>query len=238
MVVGKNGVKWIWLTGWIGITGVLLTIVSDIILLGRPTHAMRFLERGPQAMEGLSILRIVLGTYLGVFVLPFQLGGLYPIYAGLKPHGGKMPFFVVFSLAYALIMGVAFHGAYVFIGTGYNTLFALGNGFLPMTEMITLYTMYWRILVGLMGIGFIPGSLGFSWVILKGRTLFPKWMAAISPLWILFYLFPVVFILPAPVGGYIAPSYINLSTGIFILISLIMVLKAINSKKETSTFCE
>jgi len=65
----------------------------------------------------------------------------------------------------------------------------------------------------------LASSVLYAYLIKKGKTLYPKWMALFNPIFILIILFPALFILPYPIGGYIAPAYFNISTFIFFCIS-------------------
>ena len=112
----KEAKRVFWL-GLIGIVSVLVTIISDFILIGKPNSAYGFLLLGTESMWDIPMWRIAVGTFVGVFVLPFQVLGLVSIYYGLKPAGKMIQRSIVGISAHALIMGVAFHMAYALIGS-------------------------------------------------------------------------------------------------------------------------
>jgi hypothetical protein len=69
--------------GFIGILGILITIISDFFLIGKPNSAYEFLWLGTESMAEIAPWRITFGTILGVLALPFQALGIVPVYYGL-----------------------------------------------------------------------------------------------------------------------------------------------------------
>ena len=201
--------------GTVGFIGVLLTIISDFILIGRPSNAYTFLKLGTQSMADMSQWRITVGAFLGIIVLPFQILGLMPLYHGLKPAGRILPLIVVITTAHTLIMGIAFHISYAFIGSGWKLYYNADLGNIITTEIVTRFDFYWKLLVIIMFVELLFSSIIYVVIIMKGSTIYPKWMALLNPLCVLIILFPFVFILPAPIGGFIAPAYLNITTLVF-----------------------
>jgi len=210
--------------GLIGIIGALLTVISDLILIGRPNSAYSFLKLGTESMRDIAHWRITFGVFIGVLVLPFQIAGLIPLYYGLKPSGKIMPLIVAITNAHALIMGVAFHISYAFIGSGWKLYYEMGPVKIS-SDIIKRFDFYWMVIVVIMLIELLFSSTIHAIIIMKGKTLYPKWMAILNPLCILLFIFPLIFIIPAPIGGFIAPAYFNLSTMIFFIFSTAIIYK-------------
>ena len=76
--------------------------MSDVILLGRPVSGYAFLKLGTESMAELAQWRIIVGTFTGVFALPFQIAGILPLYFGLKPAGTRMAAAATIIAVYAL----------------------------------------------------------------------------------------------------------------------------------------
>lgn len=203
----------------LGITSVLITILSDFILIGKPNSAYSFLKLGTESMWDISATRIAVGAFIGVVVLPFQLLGLVPVYFALKPAGKVLPLMAVIINAHTLLMGVAFHISYAFIGSGW-ALHHQEEVQSVTSGLIARFGSYWWILAIIMLIELSFCSAVFIITVLKGNTLFPKWMAVFNPIGVLAITFPFIFILPYPIGGYIAPAYLNISTMIFFIVTL------------------
>lgn len=217
--------------GLVGIIGVLITIISDLILLGRPNNALSFLqmEMGTESMADLAQWRITLGAFIGVVVLPFQIAGLISVFYGLKPSGRVLPLVVVITNTHALIMGVAFHISYAFIGSGWKLYYATGSENKISSELVKQFNFYWKVLVIIMLSEILFSSIVFVSLILTGKSLYPKWMAILNPLCVLLFMFPIVFIIPAPVGGFIAPTYMNISTMVFFIFSTGVIYKKLKN---------
>lgn len=217
--------KFVLIMGLIGITGVLLTIISDFILIGRPSSSNAFFKLGTESMAHLSQWRITVGAFLGIIVIPIQIVGLTTIYYGLKSAGRIKAIIIVVTTAHTLMMAVAFHTSYAFIASGWNLYYELGARDLIAEKMISRFGLYWMIIIIIMAVELILSSAYFVFLILKGNTLYPKWMALFNPLCVLLYMYPVVLIAPKPIGGFIAPAFLNLATLVFFILSTITVYK-------------
>jgi hypothetical protein len=204
--------------GLIGIVSVLITIISDIILIGKPSPAYDFLLYGTESMWDIPTLRIAVGAFVGVVALPFQLLGLVPVYYSLKTSGKALSTITIIPCAHALLMGVAFHISYAFSGSGWK-LNHCPEATQITTELMQQYDHYWTILMVIMIAEILFGSVIYSVIVAKGKTLYPRWMAIFSPASVVAFTLPLVFLIPYPIGGYIAPACLNISTLIFFVLT-------------------
>ena len=215
-----------------GLIAVLVTMISDFILLGRPSNAYGFFNLGTETMTDIAQGRITAGVFIGVFALPFQIAGLISVYHGLKPSGKVMPLIVVITNAHALTMGVAFHMSYAYIASGWKLFDKAGSGNSIAAEMIKRFDFYWKMIILIMLTEILFSSIIYSLLILKGNTLYPKWMAILNPLCVTLLMLPVLLLLPAPVGGFIAPAYLNISTMVYLSFSTIIIYKRLKEHSE------
>ncbi|MBH1940185.1 hypothetical protein I5677_04655 [Mobilitalea sibirica] len=207
--------------GLIGILGMLITIISDFILLAKPTDAYTFFKMGTETMADISSWRITVGTFLGVIVLPIQILGLIPLYYALKPAGKVQSRIVFFISAHALMMGVGFHTAYAYMGSGWRLYHNVVTDKDLVLDLMHRYDFYWRIIIIIMMSELIVSSILYVIILLKGKSMFPKWMALLNPVFIMALVLPLIAVLPAPVGGYVAPAVLNISTLVFVSIIMI-----------------
>jgi hypothetical protein len=219
------------LLGLVGIFSVFVTIISDLILLGRPDTAYSFFELGTESMAGIAQWRITTGTFIGVFMLPFQIAGLISIYHGLKSSGKLLPALVVLADAHALIMGVAFHASYAFIASGWKLFYTTGPENLNMSEIMQKFDFYWKLIIVIMLAELIFSSTIFVLLVMSGKTMYPKWMALLNPLCVILAMFLVIPPIPAPVGGYVGPTTLNMATLIFFIISTIVIYKRLKRQE-------
>lgn len=226
--------------GTIGILAVFFTIISDVILLGQPDSAYSFFAYPTECMAEISPWRITAGVFIGVFMLPFQLAGLAPLYYGLKPLGRKIQLLTVITSGHALTMGIAFHMSYAFMASGWKLLYATmpwkqtaaapENDLLKeapwndsAASMMKSFDFYWKLLIVIMLSELIFCSCFFAITVLSGKTFFPKWMAAFNPLFIIGVMFAIISLIPSPMGGFIAPTILNTSNFTFFILSTVII---------------
>lgn len=205
--------------GLVGIIGALLTTVSDFILLGTPNSAYTYFKLGTESMSFLSQWRITIGTFLGILALPLQIAGLITIYFGLKPGGKIMSLVVVFTMTHASIMGVAFHMSYAFIGSGWKLSYAINTKNMVAFDMMNKFIYYWKLLLIIMAIELTLSSIFYVLLILRRDTLYPKWMAIFNPSCVIFYIYFIILQIPYPIGGFMAPAFLNLAALTFLTLS-------------------
>jgi hypothetical protein len=204
--------------GWIGIISVLITIISDFILLGKSSSAFDYLVNGTETMWDIPTYRITMGTFIGVIILPFQVMGLIPVYYALKPAGKIISAVILIINAHALMMGVAFHISYAYIGSAWKLNHLVATKDITL-ELIKQYDIYWTILIVTIAAEILVSSVIYSVVIAKGKTLYPQWMAIFSPAIVVVCTLALVVLIPSPLGGYFAPAFLNISTFVFFLLA-------------------
>lgn len=219
--------KFILKLGLIGITGVLITIISDFILIGKPSAAYGFLLNGTESMWDIPTYRITVGVFVGVVALPFQLLGLVPVYYALKYSRKALAAITVITYVHALLMGIAFHMSYAFIGSGWK-LNHRPDATQITSELMQQYDLYWTILMVIMITEILLCSVIYAVIVAKGKTLYPRWMAIFSPASVVAFTLPIVFLLPYPIGGYIAPACLNITTLVFFILTQTVMYRRLN----------
>lgn len=207
----------------ISILAVILTIVSDFILLGRPSSSYSFFKLGTESMALIPMWRITLGTFLGIMVIPLQGFGLIAVYYSLKNGGKIKALTAVLTIFHASSMAVAFHMSYAYIASGWQLFYQAGKSNLLITQLLNRFNYFWTLLLIIIAIEIAIGSAIYSWMIIKKNTLYPKWMALYNPAFTLMYTYLIILLMPYPIGGYLAPAFLNISTLIFMIISLFVI---------------
>lgn len=216
--IGKLSLK-------ISILAIIITIISDFILIGRPNSSYAFFKLGTESMALFPMWRITLGTFVGIIAIPFQSLGLISVYYGLKNGGKIKALTAVLLLFHALSMAVAFHMSYAYIAGGHNLLYKAGSLNVYVKEMISKFDYYWTLILIIVGVEITISSAIYSWLIIKKNTLYPKWMAMFNPVLILIYTFLIILTVPYPLGGYLAPAFLNIATLIFMTLSFLTIKK-------------
>lgn len=219
--------------GFMGCIGVLITIISDLILLGKPGSAYDFLISGTETMWDISTDRITAGTFIGVVALPFQLLGLVPVYYALKPAGKVWPTVAIIPCAHAFMMGIAFHMSYAFIGSAWK-LNHQADAAQMTADLMNQYDLYWTLLIVIMAVEILFFSVIYSILVAKGNTLFPRWIAFFNPMSVAAITMPIIFIIPYPVGGYIGPACLNISNLTFFVLTQVALHRKFKTALGTS----
>jgi hypothetical protein len=214
--------------GLAGIAGTILTIISDLILIGRPVSGYNYFRLGTELMAGIPQWRITIGAFLGILVLPLQILGLASLYYGMLRAGKIVTYCTFFLMAHALIMGVAFHTSYAFMGTGWKLHNELGLSNTASSGMISTFLGYWKTLIIVMFAETMLSSGIFAFCVAKGYTLYPLWMSILNPFCIFLFMFLLVLAIPAPVGGFAGSVYLNMSSLLFLILSMVIVYRRVN----------
>lgn len=209
--------------GFIGIIAVCVTVVSDVILLGQPTGGYAYFMNPTACMAVIPPWRIMAGVLIGILMLPFQLAGLAPVYYAMQPAGRRKQLLALIPAAHALMLGIAFHMAHAFIAEGWRLSYSFSPANAAVDAMAKGFDLYWFLLLALMLAEMLLCSGVLAVSVWMGRTRFPKWVAVCNPLCVLGVVFLVLLALPAPVGGYVAPTIMNTTSLIYMTLSLRLV---------------
>lgn len=95
-------------------------------------------------------------------------------------------------------------------------------------SLLEKYSLLMETLVQLLRIIVLAISALFVTAILKGKTLYPWWMAWFSPVLVLAVVFLTFFVMPS-VGNYLAPNAMNITHIVVFTASLI----ALKNKQPT-----
>jgi hypothetical protein len=128
-------------------------------------------------------------------------------------------------MAYGFMIGA------VWIGSRANVAFLVnamsGDA---LASALGLYELRYESLLTLVRIAVLIFSGIFVWLILSGRSAYPRWMAILNPILLIIASF-VVYLLAPGVGKYLMPIALNVAFFIVFSVSTLMV---ISSKKEES----
>lgn len=199
--------------GYLGLLGAILVGIGEFYLhysanVLTTKGVFNFFEFVP--MENLKI-----GHFIAILGIPFYFAGYLHIYRMLK-SGNETLARTVLTLGF-----IAFSVGGVWIGSrGYlGSLVHLKSEmpFETYSKIITNYNSFLEILVRVLRVVIACLSIAFSWAILKGGTLYQKYMAFFNPIIILVSLVIIGMALPQ-IGKYFLPILMNITH--FVLFSL------------------
>jgi len=156
--------------------------------------------------------RLLFGHFAGVTGILLEILGFWGVAVGLSRHSLRQWFIAVSSVAYAV--GAAFHAMFASIGLALQ--FAAQSG-ASAAFTSGLATAIWPAHHGLGAItlvGIALQSILFSWSVALGKSTYPRWLAACSPLPIVL-LFAIVARFAPSTRLVLLPAGINLANCVF-----------------------
>jgi len=185
------GFSYLNIFGLFAITGAILYAIGDVLLLagkanleGHPRlKKFEKLLSDTEKMADLSPTRLAWGALIGVFSTPLILLGIWQTYQGLNNDAVWINLTILGLFGCASIIGAFVHGSFYYLGEYVQALDKVDNdsqeviaGMLERHKKILMIT-YVPLLI------FIAiASILFSLQVGLGTTMFPVWMAAITPL--------------------------------------------------------
>ena len=161
------------IAGVLGTVGALLIVVADLVYN---------LWGGDRLGPGLYVT-----TYFGVFLFPLWWGGIWVLYRGLRPAG------VFWSLCPCLLfafmvstVNVAGHASYPFWAAIEAASQSADDAVVLAVRQLEIQALEYAGWAG--GLGMVQTllevviSLWIAVPILRGRTLFPRWLALLIPI--------------------------------------------------------
>jgi len=206
------------LTGLAGLLAAILVGTGEFLL---HYSAKGYGNQNPyKFMLNLSRQRLTLGHFIAVSSTPLYLAGYWHIYKMLKPAGGNLPAIVGLIGVYGMTMGSIWIGSRSLIASIVQ-LQAKGGGEneLALSTLVTDYKLYSESLLQVIRVTIVLVSLGFIYLVYGGDTNYPRWMMVLNPFFLLAAVFLTYKIVPA-IGKYIVPIAMNVSYGIFFIVSL------------------
>jgi hypothetical protein len=197
------------LLGALGVAGLAVLIAADLLLVWTPARNLDVFR----AAEGKSDRRVVAGALLGVFAIPFVLPGIGVIYYGLAPAGPWLALPPVLLASFAYVIGAGFHAA---IGP---FMIAVRDR-RDSPESLAAMKRIFDVLRTALWISIFASSISLFAVILSGRTAYPRWAAALSPLPLVLTFRIVGRFGPPAIAGAVVPAGGNVATLIFLVVSI------------------
>lgn len=220
------------LSGLVGITGACLYAIGDVLLLAGKVGATNEstapkidmsiypqFRRRARAFDLLARMpwwRLVWGGLLGVFATPLTLVSLWQVYYGLSPAGRWMSLLPTFLFACATVIGPFIHGSFIYLGENVQLLNAVDTTARPL--LINVLIRQQTVLTIAYGVIFacvLLASIGFSFAVISGRTLFTPWLAVVNPVTATVAWLAIKKILPNRVADYTEGAGFNIAYLVF-----------------------
>lgn len=211
------------ITGFLGLFGSVLVGFGEFFLHYSPQvlgHGENY-----EFFKFVSQDNLITGHFMAVVGVPFYFVGYYHIYKMLE-SGSRKWAVIVFCLGIlSFTLGGFWIASRAFLGTIIHLQSDIDGAIYQ--QILDNYTLISESLVQGLRVVIFLLSVFFVIAILKGNTLYRKWMVFFNPFILLVVVISTLFIMPS-VGKYLAPIAMNVVH--FILFGLSLV----NLKRTTS----
>ena len=186
--------------GLLGLTAAILVGLGELLIQFTPDGGITDVKEYA-FFNDVPSERLRLGHFLAVLCAPFYLFGYWHLCKMLEPGGRRLAYCVFFLGAYSFIIGAVWIGQRAFLG---ETVHAIQDGQATIS-LLTTFSGLNEPLVNVLRISVLLISIIWGMQIIRGNTLYPRWMAAIAPVIILATIFGLslqyktaeVYLLPA-----------------------------------------
>ncbi len=199
------------LTGIIGLVGAIITGTGEFLLHFDP--AARF--SGYDFMADISDARLTAGHFFAVVGMPLYFVGMWHIAQMLKPAGEKLSNILFLIGSFGFLFGAMWMSSRASIGSLVHYPELIAN-----TNLVELYQLRSETLLQVIRGTTLVISGIYVYLVLTGKSRYPKWMAATSPIVLLILNFVIYLIAPS-VGKFVMPIALNVGFSAFFLLSLI-----------------
>ncbi len=199
------------LSGVLGLVGAVLCGTGEFLLHFDPLAHFS----GYDFMADISDARLTAGHFFAVVGVPLYFVGMWHIAQMLKPAGRKLSNILFLVGSFGFLYGAMWMSSRASIGSlvHYPELIA-------ETNLVDLYQLRSETLLQVIRVTTLVISVIYVYMVLSGKSRYPKWMAATSPIVLLILNFVIYFFAPS-VGKFVMPIALNVGFSAFFLLSLI-----------------
>lgn len=199
------------LTGIIGLIAAIICGTGEFLLHFDPQA--RF-DGSYDFMADSSERRLTLGHFFAVIGGPLYFIGVWHIAEMLRPAGEKLSRALLYIGCLGFVYGGMWMSSRAMIGS-----IAHHPDLVACTDLVGLYKLRLETLLQVIRVTTLVISVIFIKMALTGKSRYPKWMAATSPIVLLLLNF-VVFMVAPSIGKFVMPIALNVGFSIFFLLSL------------------
>lgn len=203
--------KQIIVAGYIGLVASLLVGLGEFLL---HFDALGRFDGGYDFMVGIDSLRTTYGHFIGVLSAPLYIVGFWHLMKMLEPANEKVSKIAFVVMSYGIFIGAVWIGSRANISAIVN----LQTTELPLS-LISLYDLRYENLLQVTRIAAFIFSIIFVWLVLTGRSNYPKWVALLNPIAMILVSFAIWAVIPS-IGVYLMPIALNIAFLVLFIVSL------------------
>lgn len=215
------------IAGFIGLLGALLSGIGECAL--HYSHSGYAHAETYGFFVAVAAWRLNLGHFLSVFAVPLYFVGYWHLYERLKPAPKWARLTILLLGLYAFALGETWLGSRVYLAQLAQARAAAATAGEAATAkllsaLLAQASFYnENILIGVRA-GVLVISILYVVFVLRGKTSYPRWMAALNPILLVIAAFILYVTLP-PIGGIFMPVAMNFAHVIFFTASTLLTLR-------------
>ena len=170
-----------------------------------------------------SAARLTYGHFVAIFTAPLYFFGYWHLFHRLKPAPGKARVLLLGLGIYSFAIGSVWIGSRVYPAILIQALAAATDesARAQIADLLARASFYNEtILIGLR-LGVLALSGIFVWLVATGQSQYPRWFAALNPIFLVAVCFLIYFAVPA-IGGYLMPIAMNVAHFVLFGTSLLL----------------
>ena len=206
------------MSGVAGLAAAILVGIGEGLLQFNPQGGYEAADYGYFAR--VPVDRMTAGHFLAVLSAPLYIAGYWHISKMLEPASRWLAKLVFFLGAYSFVVGTAWISQRVFLGL---TVHEISNG-ANLSGLLAEFASRNEPLVNVLRVSILVISAIWIFLIARGRTHYPRWMAIFSPFAILASIFALYFAAPS-IGVYVLPIAMNVTHAIVFALSLMIAVR-------------
>ena len=169
----------------------------------------------------IPLSRLTKGHFIAISFTPFYIAGYYHLYLVFKTNNPKIAKSIFALGIIAFMIGGMWIASRAQLGYLVHKINENSND-IVLQSLIEVYKNHAEILVKSLRVWILLISILFVIPIIKGQTIYPKWMAVLNPLFLLLFTLLIYQIVPK-IGYVIGPVAMNFAHFVLFLASLIII---------------
>lgn len=213
-----------------GILGLIASIgvgVGEFLLHYSP-NGMGYDSTSFEFFNQIPLTRLTQGHFIAIFFTPFYIAGYYHIYLVFKEKNPKIATALFILGIISFMIGGMWISSRAQLGYLVHQITLFPDD-IALQYLIEVYKSHTEILVKSLRVWIAIVSIFFVIPIIKGQTIYPKWMALLNPFFLLIMVL-ITYSLVPKIGYIIGPIAMNVVHFILFSTSLIILKFKINEK--------
>jgi len=211
------------IAGCVGLIGALLVGVGEFTLQFSPLGGYEATDY--HYFARISEARLTAGHFFSVLAAPLYLAGYWHLGQAFV-HGGsvKAGWFITLFGGYAFVVGTAWLGGRVYLALTAHAIAGAGSPeqLATLQLLLTGFAEHNEPLVNALRLAMLIVSVLWVVLILRGKTLYPRWMALFSPIFLLGLIFLIYFKISPTLGAWLLPAAMNIVHVIVFALSMLV----------------